>query len=412
MSDEYYLRYRGHSHRVLYNQVMAGDPDQVEDLASSWSRVESALTNISDELNKSLSELGRIWRSTAATEFQQRVRLVTSFARDLASDVGHLRTGLHLMANALREAKNNAEDPAETEDHDKAIAGALLGMPLGPVGSAAGAFIGDKLDEAERQRAHERMVRVVANLAAAYATTVALQWTEASAAPVGLPGDVDTGSPNISSGPYVDRVSAAPQVGTADPAYTRLAAAPDPDAVAKGPVGSTGVDTQYPDGQTTTGDEQGVGGSLLLGAAAAGAVGLAGTIRGAAGVMPSGLSGQGAPSAGGASGASAKGTAGASGVSARGTSMSRLLAAEANPRSALGGVGSTTASSNQSAMLGRGVGVRAGTDLSARAAMLPGTHADDDDDEAERRTWLTEDQMVWTDDKPIAPPVLGESMEG
>lgn len=394
MTDEYYTRYQGYSHRELYNQLVAGEPAQVEAQADTWGRVHNALATVADQLEADLADLMRVWDSDAGAEFARRVSLVTSFTRGLAADANDVRAGLNLMANALQQAKSNAESPEETDDHDKAIIGGLIGSVAGPIGAAGGALIGDQMDRAERERAHQRMIQLVARLAASYQTTGLMAWpTDAATVPAGLPGELTPTGPGAGAGPTPRPPASGPGTGTAVATAATAAttgvsgdgelASVRSAAAAGGGGDQAGGSTMVP------GSGGGATGSALLGAGAAAGVGLAGSIRGTAAPLR-------APDASLRPGSQA---------------ASRLLSANPGPTATSTGTSASGASGHQSAAVGRGVGSRGMTGMTesaARAGAVGLGGQSDEDEEAQRRTWLTEDDMVWSDGQRVPPPVLGD----
>ena len=64
----------------------------------------------------------------------------------------------------MQEAQREAESPDATDDSDKTWKGAAVGAPLGPAGMLVGGFFGHQKDEEEKEKAHNRMVQLVAGL--------------------------------------------------------------------------------------------------------------------------------------------------------------------------------------------------------------------------------------------------------
>ena len=120
MSD----RYASLSHEQLWQQLMAGKPEQVEGLASDWSSLRTTLDELSAKLDKDLERLRPSWTGTAGTEFQNRLDAIVEFSAVLATEAADIGQSLELLAGPLREAQQKAEDPAETDDHGRTLGGA------------------------------------------------------------------------------------------------------------------------------------------------------------------------------------------------------------------------------------------------------------------------------------------------
>src|SRR5690554_4377483 len=151
MADEYYARYAGLSHHDLYYQLRAGDPGQVENLASAWRSLAVSVDELAADLDRDLDGLRSSWTGSASDEFDHRVRLVSGFARELSEEFTRTQRSLSLMAGPLRGAQARAEHPDETDDHDKLLRGIAIGAVAGPGGALVGGLFGHQLDKEEKQ---------------------------------------------------------------------------------------------------------------------------------------------------------------------------------------------------------------------------------------------------------------------
>ncbi|TDC34399.1 WXG100 family type VII secretion target, partial [Micromonospora sp. KC213] len=212
MSD-YTQRYQHVSHRELYDGVHAGDPQQVEGLASQWSALRDTLAGLAQDLERDLDRLAPAWTGEAAREFHDRLSLVVGYSTELAEGTAEVRDALNLMAGQLRTAQQKAESPEETDDHDKAIEGATKGLVAGVPGMIIGGFLGHQQDKAEQEKAHQRMVQVVADLAAGYEVASYGRVVDPPAPPPRLPGDVDRSGASVQGGPSVGAPAAGPGTG-------------------------------------------------------------------------------------------------------------------------------------------------------------------------------------------------------
>ncbi|GAB3169539.1 hypothetical protein FHX75_12564 [Micromonospora palomenae] len=421
--SEYTQRYQHVSHRELYDAVHAGDPQQIDNLASQWSSLRDTLDNLARDLGADLDKLAPAWTGDAAREFHDRLSLVVRYSSDLAEGTADVRQALSLMAGQLRTAQRNAESPEATDDHDKAVDGATKGLVLGVPGMIVGGILGHQQDKAEQEKAHQRMVQVVADLAAGYEVASYGRVVDPPAPPPRLPGEADRSGATTKAGPSVGSPASAPGTGIAGPGGG--ATVSTPSSPAHGPTtgsGDTGSGAGGNGTGTTTTPVTG-GGLVGTGTSLAGAEPLTG------GALPggAGLAGAGGGASGGGSGMAFGAAAGiaAGGVLGTGALASSGRASAPSPvRPATGATGMENRSAAGTGRLASGQmgsangGGRPGTGGAPanRAATAGGAgrngviggrgqHGEDESDE--RLTWLTEDEMVWHDGADTAPPVLG-----
>ena len=394
-------RYAGLSHQALYDMVMAGKPAQVRLVGAAWNRLRTDMNNLASAVDADLRGLFRTWSSPAGEEYRDRVGSIVTFANLVAGEFGSVETSLNLMAGPLEHAIATSDSPAETDDHDSMVDGALRGASTGAAGGPAGAVaglvvgatFGHQQDEEEKKRAHQQMIDVVANLAADYNVTVDTQMptdpapppgnlpysSSSSMAPISQSGTSATSHGVSSTGTGLppgstDLATISPRSGPVPAAFdpsqvTGLAAGPSLTEVSSGPGGGgSGIP----------------GGALLGGAAAVGAGGLAAAARGFA-AGRSGSNNASGPGAGGTTGAASAGPSSRPSTGLAEGVLGREDRSAAMSRSA-GANGATGTANNRSGMAGRGGGF--------------------DDEGDERETWLTEDDMDWGD-ADAAPPVLG-----
>ncbi|HEX5594634.1 MAG TPA: WXG100 family type VII secretion target [Micromonosporaceae bacterium] len=395
MSDDLQQRYAHLSHAQLYNQLMAGDPEQVENLASKWSSLETTIDGLARSLESDLDKLKAGWSSAAGVEFSRRLGLIRAFANDLAGEFGSMRRGLSLMATPLRKAQQQAEHPDETDDHDKTIKGAVTGgIIAGPAGALVGGYLGHRKDQEEQEKAHRRMVQLVAGVAVEYGMSDHSTWpTQVKAPPPDLPGTIE-GSTSPSAGPQVSQSSAAPGTGTGTGGGRTASAASTPTFGTGGP-----------------GQVGGTSGSQGFGTAAS-AVDRVGRDD-----YGTSLAGAGGGNLGGWAAGAGGATLAAGGAIRSGAPAGIPSAQQPAPTSGIlgigGGISGAGAEAKAATSAGRGLtGQRGGADVAARAdanRAAAGTRsgARPDGEQDEHLTWLTEDEMVWHGDEQGAPPVLG-----
>lgn len=413
--SEYTQRYEGKSHRELYDAVMAGKPEQIDGIAAQWAALKGILDGLSRELSGDLDKLGNTWTGSAGREFQRRLSLIVDHSDALGEGMAGVKQGLTMMAGQLRTAHKQAESPEETDDNDQAVSGALKGAAFGAPGILIGGFLGHQQDKEEQEKAHQRMVNVVAELAAGYDLSAYDRVVDPPHPHPDTPQTTNDDRPTPRSGPAVTTPSAAP-TATGLTAHTGGATIAAPDGVAPPPAGGGGSIPGQDAGSSVVvigpeGSASGAEGSTTSLASAdpllGGAAGLAG-LSGTTAVAASAAGGSsllfGAPAGGVLRTSALAGSSSTPGTTARPTGG----AAAAESRSA-SGVGRSV--DGRRGEPGRAAGGRQGLAGNGRGTNRPGVlggHGRPEDDESdERLTWLTEDEMVWRDAGDEAPPVLG-----
>ncbi|MEO3772869.1 WXG100 family type VII secretion target [Micromonospora sp. B9E7] len=417
MSD-YTQRYQGNTHQQLYDGVMAGQPEQIEGVAAQWAELKGILDGLSRELSGDLEKLGNTWTGSAGREFHRRLSLIVAHSDALGDGMAGIKQGLTMMADHLRTARKQAESPEETDDNDKAISGAVKGAAtFGLPGAVVMGIVGHQQDKAEQEKAHQRMVNLVAELAGGYQISAYDRVVDpplphpdtpdgvrkdptspqavptvasASAGPTSIDVSARTGDATIGR---PDRAARGPGIGDGSVPVQHGSGIGGAPAVGSGPIG-VGSDSD-PRSTSLAGADPLVGGALVTGGAA-GLVGLPGpsTATLAAGSGPGLLfGGQGGAPAGGV------------------LRTATLASSGSTPTTAARPTGGAAPADSRSASgIGRSMdGQRGGRAATAggNSGVLGGRGRSREDDSDERLTWLTEDEMVWRDGGDAAPPVLG-----
>lgn len=376
MSDHNLDVYSTHSHRELYDQLMAGKPDQVDGHAATLRRLHETLDGLSRTLSTDLQELGNAWSSSSGQEYTRRVGAITAYSGTISDDFSTLGTHLSTMASYLRTAQKQAESPDKTDGNgnmvkDAAIGAAVFGVP----GAVIGGIFGHNQDEEAKQKAHEQMVKLVAGLAGQYQLSDQ-RIPQPPLPPDHLPGDGSGGHATPHGGP-----GGAGARGYTGPAGGAAHGTQD----ASGDLtGLTPVAPVAPLGSGTS--LLGAGGALLGSGVLSGAAldSLRGNPTGGAGGSTTGpdrVGGAGVIGGDGDPHRSGTGVQAAKGGRPAGSPAEDEAVVRAN-RPALG-----TANANRAAVTGRGDAV--------------------DDEPDEHLTWLVEDEMVWGADASAPPAVLG-----
>ncbi|MEV4655073.1 WXG100 family type VII secretion target [Micromonospora sp. NPDC049301] len=425
--SEYTQRYQGNSHQQLYDAVMAGKPEQIDGVASQWAALKGILDGLGRELSGDLEKLGNTWTGSAGREFQRRLTLIVDHAEALGEGMAGVKQALTMMAGQLRTAHKQAESPDETDDNDKAVSGALKGAAFGLPGAVVGGIMGHQQDKEEQEKAHQRMVNVVAELAAGYDLSAYDRVVNPPPPHPDTPKTTSDDRPTPRSVPTTTTPTAAPTTSHST-AHTGGATIATPDRVAPPPVAgdgsvpgqggagtggtpavATGPGGGGGEGDVTTslaGADPLVGGALLAGGAA-GLAGLSGPTTAPASAGPGLLfAGQGGAPAGGV----LRTTALAGSGSTPTTSVRPTGGAAAADNRAASGIGRSmdgrrSEAGGRSAAAGR-QGAAGGSGAN-RPGVLGGHGRSDSDESDERMTWLTEDEMVWGDGGEAPPSVLG-----
>jgi hypothetical protein len=383
LSDEYTARYAHLSHEQLYRMLKAGDPGAVDTAAAGWTVLQERADALATALGNDLRGLSANWSSSSGQEYQRRVGLIGQFSGLLSEGFDIMQGQLTSVAGDLRRALAKAEDPAHVDTGHTltdAAKGAGIGAFAGPpgmlLGGVIGAVHGHNADEEEKEKARQRMVQVVADLATSYAVVGTSRWVEEPVEPpVELPG---SGSGTSASSGYGrlgggTQASGVHSVGTGGAAGQQRAAAPS---------GTSSVPVLSGDGATaggvTAGDPSGVSGTGL----AAAGLGLLGAGMVDAAALDMALARTIGPGGG------MPGTTG--GVSGAANVTEGVIGGD-SPAAGPGGKAAT--------------GIGRGPAADAHAAVTGGRGQEDEPDE--HLTWLTEDDMVWGGDETVPPSVLG-----
>jgi hypothetical protein len=396
-SEPYLSRYQGLSHQQLYDLLHAGRNGQVNNVSDKWSQMRDICTNLGATLDAELKALGRTWTGEAGIEFQRRLSAVVEFSSTVSGEFAQIETATGVMASQLHEAQRAAEPPSATDGNDHMVQQAtsnmakfsVFGAPISVAAGIVGAIDGHNQDEEARQQAHQRMVNVVADLAAEYDQTANTSFsTNLPAPPAALPG--------ASEGGFVGSIVAGVLAAARAAALAIAGAVVTSSAHLASSSGNAAVTLHppTPDQHHTGADVLGTGAAVGLHAAPAhsghGGVDLSGgaLLAGGGGLsLGLGLAARSAMN----SGTGATGAAGANFASRTNPAADPVLGREPDPNAA---------ASN----------ARVGQAAARSASGIAQGRASENEPE-EHETWLTEDDMDWGGDD-AAPPILGERPGG
>jgi hypothetical protein len=193
MPDDYYQRYNRFTHDQLYRLLQQGSPATVARQADAWRQAGQTAATLASHLRRDLIRMSAQWTGLGSDEFDIRITMVVNFARKLADEAASIGVGTEALSRALAEAQRHADpnpagpvagsDPATLRIALRNAASgwtpeAVLGTDLGHVPVPA-----------EQSAAHERMVTLVAELAALYGVVDQANWPRVIPdAPAGMPG--------------------------------------------------------------------------------------------------------------------------------------------------------------------------------------------------------------------------------
>jgi hypothetical protein len=177
MADEFYEKYQHLSHQELYRMLRAGSVTQVDGVADTWASIASTLGGLADSLRQDMDRLLGGLDGSTSQEVIEGISALARRAKTLAEEATSVRTGLTAMSQALAAAQRQAEEPQQVPDVTTQAVGSVLGAEVGHVPTAD-----------ELARARERMVWLVARLAAQYGLAEHGNWPAATTLPSSIVG--------------------------------------------------------------------------------------------------------------------------------------------------------------------------------------------------------------------------------
>jgi uncharacterized protein YukE len=436
--SEIMARYAHVPHEELYHSLMAGEPDDVRQVAAAWASIGDGLRQIGAALTQDLDRVMGTWTGDAAEMFHRRVGVIGPFSEALAGDCDRSRSGMEQMADALASAKTRAERPEDPPSMWETLlrtgTETVVASPLGPLGMVVGPLYGQVMQKDEREKAQQRTAALVAEVATAYEDTRHGAWSPVTAAPTELPqkefidpGEIHHGLDLSSTIDAIMRHGAATAAGGAGVAAARATTAAPTQATAH-------HDGPAPSGTALAGAGDSIGAAVagVIGAGALGGQvaaalpsggvpgGVAGPPTAAAAGMRSGSTRPGLTVAGGPAGSAAPGsTTSASAAGPRsgtatttsGGSGGNAAKSATSGRTAGGTQSGQGSSAAQGAQGSRGGGGSAASSGSGQAGHSGGTSARRRRDRRhdEQTRWLTEDYLIWGNDPESDPPVIDGS---
>lgn len=192
MPDEYYLRYKHLTHEQLYKQLLQGSPSTLSRQADAWRQAGQSAAGVAGNLRRDLKRLGANWSGLGHEEFEYRLGLVMAYSQKLADEAASIGVGAEALSRALAEAQRQSEPHPSVP-----VAGsdpAALRLALRNAASdwtpesVLGTDLGHVPTPEEQAAAYERMVTLVAELAALYGVVDQANWPKViPGGPAGMP---------------------------------------------------------------------------------------------------------------------------------------------------------------------------------------------------------------------------------
>lgn len=165
MADEFYEKYKHLSHQELYRMLQAGMPRQVDGVGDTWASITSTLAGLADTMRQDMGRLLGAFSGDASQEVLEGLGALAQRAKALAEEATAMRAGLTAMSQALAVAKQQAEAPQEVPAVAADVVSSVLGAEVGHVPTAE-----------DLAKARERMIWLVARLAAQYGMAEHANW--------------------------------------------------------------------------------------------------------------------------------------------------------------------------------------------------------------------------------------------
>lgn len=177
MADEFYEKYKHLSHQELYRMLRSGSVRQTDSVGDTWGSIASTLSGLAGSLRQDMDRLLTAITGTAGQDALEGISAIAKRAKLLAEEATSMRTGVTAMAQALAAAQRQAEAPQE-----------IPAAPTTAVSSVLGAEVGHVPTPEELARARERMIWLVARLAAQYGIAEHAHWPALAALPTAIVG--------------------------------------------------------------------------------------------------------------------------------------------------------------------------------------------------------------------------------
>lgn len=161
-------RWRGYEHRELHTMINAGPGVRASDPQTSyWQGLATELTEVDEELNAKLTNLGSRWEGKAAESAQSGLTPLASWAGDAETGATVMKSSSELQGGYISDARARMPEPVEVTtpapsgwDIAAATGAGLLGMP-GPALDVLAQAQDHEEQEAAKNEAEERAVETM-----------------------------------------------------------------------------------------------------------------------------------------------------------------------------------------------------------------------------------------------------------
>jgi hypothetical protein len=384
-----------YTHEQLWEMLHEGDDYTVERAGTIWVSAASGMKAAREELDVHVTGLRSQWTGPASDEFDNRMNLVKQYS--VESESGMQTVGeidIPHLATALKDAQTQSEslNPAYLEEYEDWVESTKQVDPASPEAQSKKTQWEQEY-QADRDKKHEDLALIVANLGDTYAVAKTEKFGELPPPPPSdMPGNNTYSRPT--GGVFSETAL--------DASPSTVSGATGPNGAPTGDINGDGLvdadDLEPVDGDWNYSSydnlDSGVsgGGGLASGTAvptAGGAISTAGGTGGMGGATLPGGTGlfgpsQSTSSSGGRSAGSSPARSGANGKPS--SSPARSGAGSNSGRTS--GSGSRLSSSSRNA-------ISRGSGTNPRGGTRSGYSDDDEEETYNRETWLREDDVDW-----------------
>jgi hypothetical protein len=161
-------RWRGYGHPELYTMINSGPGAAAsEPQTAYWQSLTKELTQVDEELNTKLTNMGASWEGQAAESAKSGLTPLAEWASDAETGSSVMRTSSELQADYVSDARSSMPEPVKVTTPSPsgwqmaaAAAGALTGNP-GPAVAVAAQAADHEAQESAQNEAEQKAVQTM-----------------------------------------------------------------------------------------------------------------------------------------------------------------------------------------------------------------------------------------------------------